>query len=56
MKYEYKTVRIAGGQRMTEDMLNELGAEGYELVHVNAPGSEWVFKRQKRTTRTKKTD
>jgi hypothetical protein len=56
MKFEYKIVRIPGGQRMTEQMLNDLGTDGYELVHVNAPGSEWTLKRQKRTTRTKKTD
>lgn len=56
MKFEYRIVRIPGGQRMTEQMLNDLGTDGYELVHVNAPGSEWTFKRQKRTTRTKKTD
>jgi hypothetical protein len=52
MKFEYKVVRVPGGQRMTEDMLNDLGTDGYELVHVNAPGSEWVFKRQKRATRS----
>lgn len=56
MKFEYKRVMIPGGYRMTETQLNELGAEGWEVVHVNAPGNEWILKRQKRATRTKKAE
>ena len=41
-----------GGLTMTEDELNELGKEGYELVYVNTPGSQWVFKKEARITRT----
>ena len=37
---------------MTDAELNELGKEGYELVYVNTPGNQWVFKRQARATRT----
>lgn len=52
MKLEYKIVRIPGGTRMTEERLNELGNEGWEVVHVTGPGNEWLFKRTKPTTRT----
>lgn len=53
MKIDYKMVMVPrGGMTMTEEMLNELGKEGYELVYVNTPGTQWVFKRQARVTRT----
>lgn len=53
MKIDYKMVMVPrGGMTMTEEMLNELGKEGYELVYVNTPGTQWVFKRQARATRT----
>lgn len=52
MKLEYKVVRIPGGTRMTEERLNELGLEGWDVVHVTGPGNEWVFKRAKPATRT----
>lgn len=52
MKFEYRIVmKPRGGLTMTEEELNEIGKEDYELVHVNAPGTQWVFKRQKRVTR-----
>lgn len=53
MKFEYKIVTVPrGGLTMTEEQLNELGKQGYELVYVNTPGTQWVFKTQARTTRT----
>ncbi|MDQ0793567.1 DUF4177 domain-containing protein [Streptomyces sp. B1I3] len=53
-QYEYKVVRIAGGQRMTEDMLNQLGNEGYRLANVTPTGHEWTFVKDKPVTRTRK--
>lgn len=53
MKFDYKVVMVPrGGMTMTEAMLNDLGNEGYELVYVNTPGTQWVFQTQKRATRT----
>lgn len=56
MKYEYLIERIPGGSRMSEDRLNELGSQGYELVHVTSNSKEFIFKKQARATRSKKAD
>ncbi|TKT03433.1 DUF4177 domain-containing protein [Streptomyces lasalocidi] len=56
VKFEYKRVVVPGGFRMTEEALNELGAQGWELVHVDPTSREWFFKKQARTTRTKKAE
>lgn len=53
MNLNYKIVmKPRGGMTMTEEELNELGKQGYELVYVNTPGTQWVFKTQARATRT----
>lgn len=53
MKFDYKMVMVPrGGLTMTEETLNQLGHEGWELVYVNTPGTQWVFKKQARATRT----
>lgn len=51
--FEYSIVMVPrGGLTMTEERLNELGKAGYELVYVNTPGTQWIFKRPKKVTRT----
>ena len=43
MKWEYKII-AAHAAALSEDQLNELGAEGWELIGFN-PGTPLIFKR-----------
>ncbi len=43
MTWEYKAVELAYG--LSEDQLNKLGADGWELVCV--AGQQLIFKREK---------
>jgi hypothetical protein len=44
--WEYKVVRLTGGT-LTEEALNNLGAQGWELVTFTERDNSYIFKRPK---------
>lgn len=43
MKFEYKLFRSNKDQRMTEEFMNELGQQGWELVGVTQADQDPMF-------------
>jgi hypothetical protein len=52
MKYQYKIVVMATSTLMTENALNELGAEGWELVCADFELRKYIFKKEYEDNKT----